>query len=727
MDRNRPIRNSSMQESAMYDDQPYAEEYRGSHSQGYDYENTRKDNSRTPPRGSASQRAYDFASTERQFREERPDGYDRSRSRSPRREGRSRYTDRDREGYESPRRERSRSRSPYFGGPPNRNVILEGLPSEWTQEDILNELQYNLRLEGLEEVRLIKDKRTGQSKGFAFAQFAGIPDARWFLERYYPIVPLYGRYDPNPSTNAEPTNVRISFGRERDEREKAGKSEDDWKCDICFLPNFSHRTLCFRCNAPRTRATANGLIVAQNMPTFSGFAATGDSDASPDGAASQFLLLRGLEPGVNEELLAKGVSKLYKAKASTPPAEGTSSKKRQISSTTNDASLGARDGSLQRVLLVRDRKSNDSWRYGFAEFSTVEDASAAMVKYKASEKFTISSKPVVVSYIHAGVFVPILHPVGEESALFTFSPLSNSATRLMYWDEAAYASERVTAIAPAKPSVKSKKSEHAKLAIAAAKEGLVNPGDEGEPKVKKRKTEKDTKVVASHLQFWSNRHAELHGLPQKEVGGETSGSISGLQKKLPTDDSPPSQTFADLERKCCLLCSRQFKTEAEVNKHERMSQLHRDNLKNEEMVAKAMSKLKKSEDSTGDVEYRDRAKARRQAFNQPKQPAAQHKRAKNSTANSSPKREVEEAPIQSKGAALLGKMGWTTGEGLGAQGTGRTDAIVTELYAQGVGLGAQGGKIGDATEEAHRQTKGSYADFLKKTQDKAKERFESLG
>jgi hypothetical protein len=71
-------------------------------------------------------------------------------------------------------------------------------------------------------------------------------------------------------------------------------------------------------------------------------------------------------------------------------------------------------------------------------------------------------------------------------------------------------------------------------------------------------------------------------------------------------------------------------------------------------------------------------------------------------------------------------MGWTAGEGLGAQGTGRTDAITTELYAQGVGLGAQGGKVGDAAEEAQRQTKGNYADFLNKTKDKAKERFNSL-
>ena len=65
---------------------------------------------------------------------ERERGYERSRS--PRREGRGRYTDRDREDYQSPPRDRSRSRSPFYGAPPNRNVILEGLPMEMTQEDV---------------------------------------------------------------------------------------------------------------------------------------------------------------------------------------------------------------------------------------------------------------------------------------------------------------------------------------------------------------------------------------------------------------------------------------------------------------------------------------------------------------------------------------------------------------------------------------------------------------
>lgn len=474
-------------------------------------------------------------------------------------------------------------------------------------------------------------------------------------------------------------------------------------------------------------ATAHGVVVAQgNISSFSGFAATGDSDVSPDGTASQFLLLRGLEPGVNEELLAKGVMKLYKTKTTnTPPGDVPAAKKPKIASTSNDSSMGAKDGSLRRVLLVRDRKSNDSWRYGFAEFNTVEDAQAAMTKFKASEKFTISSKPVLVSYIHAGVFVPVLRPLGDESASFTFSPLSNHAVKLMYWDEAAYASELVTGMSDQLSVTKTKETEHARLAAAAANEGLVVPNKEGEPRQKKRKVEKDTKVVAPHLKFWTNRHAELHGMPSQ---GED--AAPGLASEKPSDNetahSPPSQTFADLERKCCFLCSRQFKTEAEVNKHERISQLHRDNMKDGELVAKALAKIKKlSESGSDNSAYRDRAKERRQAFNQPKQPAAQHNRTKAPSAVP-PKTEEEDTPLPSKGAALLGKMGWTAGEGLGAQGTGRTDAITTELYAQGVGLGAQGGKVGDAAEEAQRQTRGNYADFLNKTKDKAKERFDSL-
>lgn len=124
-------------------------------------------------------------------------------------------------------------------------------------------------------------------------------------------------------------------------------------------------------------------------------------------------------------------------------------------------------------------------------------------------------------------------------------------------------------------------------------------------------------------------------------------------------------------------------------------------------------------------EYRDRAKERRAAFGASKKISLPMKKQV-----SKPEVNTDEAAAPappSKGASLLGKMGWSAGEGLGAKGTGSTAPIATDMYVQGVGLGAQGGKIGDAVKEADRNTKNDYGDFLERTKDKAKERYERLG
>lgn len=59
----------------------------------------------------------------------------------PRRGEQHDYLDRDRDGYRSPRYgsptwARSRSRSPHRSLPPNREVILEGLPPHLTEDDV---------------------------------------------------------------------------------------------------------------------------------------------------------------------------------------------------------------------------------------------------------------------------------------------------------------------------------------------------------------------------------------------------------------------------------------------------------------------------------------------------------------------------------------------------------------------------------------------------------------
>ena len=345
---------------------------------------------------------------------------------------------------------------------------------------------------------------------------------------------------------------------------------------------------------------------------------------------------------------------------------------------------------------------------------TMQDAQAAITRYNSFETFTISSKPVLASYIHAGVFVPVVNPT-PSTERFTFSPLNNPAMKLAYWDEDAYVTELTvsTAELDAKPKEEKAKSK--------------------EEKSKKRKPDAVSgsgvkkMAISSHLQFWSDRHAELHGIQRKKdeenaADKEMSGTPASKSSASP---QPPTRSYADLDRMCCYLCMRQFKSAAEVNKHERLSQLHRDNLQNEEAKTKALAKLAKKRPTTQQPpqptqEYRDRAKERRKTFGS----------SKTSTKEKSKPESEDEAPAapptMSKGAALLGKMGWSAGTGLGAQGTGMTAPVQQELYVQGVGLGAQGGKVGDAVEEAGRNTRGRYDEFLEKTRDNARERYERM-
>jgi RNA-binding protein 5/10 len=357
------------------------------------------------------------------------------------------------------------------------------------------------------------------------------------------------------------------------------------------------------------------------------------------------------------------------------------------------------------------------------------------------DNFTIASKPVIVGYIHAGVFVPAGK---DEDARYSFAATTNPYLQLSYWDQKGYLKEHL--VSEVAPNARAKGPSAASSAMdPATVEGLVKK--DGDGKAKKRKAEAasssaNKKAIPSHLQFWKDRHNELHGGSSKDEEstspGKTEAATPTKAKDL-ADDAPPSQSYADPNKKCCYLCSRQFKSDAEVNKHERMSQLHRDNLNNEELVTKAMKKLIKagivpttsaapsSPTAAQDTqEYRDRAKERRAVYGQPKRPTPSSSSSGPKSSKPTSDNDEPAAKATSKGASLLGKMGWTEGQGLGAQGSGNIAPIAQNVYADRVGIGAAGGKLGDAVEEAERRTKDDYGSFLDKTREGARGRFEAM-
>jgi RNA-binding protein 5/10 len=499
---------------------------------------------------------------------------------------------------------------------------------------------------------------------------------------------------------------------------------------------------------------------------------------------------------VTEEMLANDMKKLELEKAIAPKdSSGTAPKLKSTAPSGQASGYGARLGSLHRVFLMRDAATDEPYKYGFAEFWTMEDAAAAMTKFKLSRSFTVAACSASVSYIHMGVFLPEDRQITPETERTCFHPLFNPQIRVRYRDSRAYPSQFV--VTP-EPPVAIKDIRAAPNEAAADK------------KSKKRKAEsalsttamKKAVPMAGQMAMWQRKHNEIftpgsranetsvpeehQDDPNKMPIGGSLGSTGGSKTSVKADANAPikislsgsriggspsqagsvgsapspsrdesrprtseekdstAMSFVDRDRLMCLICMRKYKSVDEVNIHEK-SRNHRAATEDEERVKAALPRLaardkriqkqtEEANDPATTAQYRDRAQERREAFQQPKKPTPQHQSKSSDTVPSKTSRTdnkpaaptVPKAPQISKGAGMLAKMGWTAGAGLGANADGRTEAIATNAYQEGVGLGADGGNLGDAAELAERKTTSTYADYVSSVQDRARERYNKL-
>ncbi|KAK5660697.1 hypothetical protein OQA88_12061 [Cercophora sp. LCS_1] len=765
-------------------------------------------------RSNSSKKDYHSHSRTLDYDDYDDDGHDRDGDRD-------RYYDRDRD------RERGGDRGL---GPSSKNVVLTGLPEDAKERDVLYGLDYVTRDRHMadDQVRVARLRYDGSGRRIAVVEFHRRADAEAFVERYHPEVsfPL----EHSRGVDSEPLTFRVGYDRgEERERERERRDDEDWDCVRCGAINYPYRAVCYKCKADRPED-------GYGQDFNAGPVLTGETDEDPQQLASQYIVVRNLEPSVTEQVLATGVMKLFLDASSDKSKEASTStnKLKSTAPVSGTAGLGAKPGSLRRVFLMRGRRTNESWRYGFAEFATVDDAKAAVAKYRASTRFTIASKPVAVAFIHTGVFVPELDPESAAHPNFSFTPIYNPALRLKYWDERAYPNVLIVTTDPSPDTGSPDKSDEA---AKNAQRGALVP--------KKVKKDKDpaapTKIaMIPQMQMWAKKSAELHGVKQRPAdaptiedeapasvpttirredvepqpegplhphptdsytsyadwdrltchlcGWEVPGQdridsqgyahyrrsdilidhevrvhnhyedsetrdkaaaklaslgqqprvISRRTPRLQSDPPPVYISYADFDQLRCHLCSRKFKHAQTIWRHEQESELHKRMLADSKNKERATAELKEkgktpitmvpdSKLTAQQNRYRDRAFERRQAFRQPSRPqAAAAGKAEKRKEPAAPT-EVEETPAKkSKGAGMLAKMGWTAGVGLGAEGTGRTEAIATEAYAPGVGLGAEGGKLGDANEEAARKTRGDFKAFVEKTKDRARERYERL-
>ncbi|XP_074595355.1 RNA-binding protein 5-like [Brevipalpus obovatus] len=166
---------------------------------------------------------------------------DRSRSRD-----RSRRNTHDYDEYDyNDTDERDRRASNRIEEAPNSTIMVRGLPLHVNESDI----QDKLNLKGLvaKDIRLMRRKDTGTSRGFAFVEFSNLSDAiEWKESNRGTLI-----FDDTRAV------LHFSVPKELDRfAERNLIQKYDWTCFKCGVNNFKRRDVCFKCGTTREKSMA---------------------------------------------------------------------------------------------------------------------------------------------------------------------------------------------------------------------------------------------------------------------------------------------------------------------------------------------------------------------------------------------------------------------------------------------------------------------------------------
>ncbi|KDQ59414.1 hypothetical protein JAAARDRAFT_56428 [Jaapia argillacea MUCL 33604] len=641
---------------------------------------------------------------------------------------------------------------------PSPHVIFLGLDPDFTEAD----LQAYLVNQGfsVESVTIIRERSTGVSKGFGFAQFTSIDHARAFVDPLFPFIQIPPPASHGASATAAFYKAVESGGQHTGRRVKIDYSQ-----------------------------SANPSEKGRRGPLQSN-----DGTRDIGNAQAPLLLFRGLDLLSGPQAIAQAM------KTSAGPGK--------------DGAKG-----MKRITLIKDRVTMASWGFAFVEFVDVQSAAAVLAASMSPQihpnGFRISDRPVATSFAHPYSFQGVDPMRRDEAAIPSSVTLGGAeGAWVRYWDEASSvavldfkvdeppkptvptkekkekkkAKELVAGIVPLEPSILPISDKPVTLSFktnATTKTGAplalgfsmtedragdgsdddgANEADGSNPKVaaaKKVPPMITSKKTFNNINKWNQVQEELsHNVStnQAPVSIVTSAQPQAVETppvvvapaKAKATSPVPQETefeFSDTVKMTCLLCARQFKTMDQLKRHNKESDLHKvcnsfrhpKNFKDVSLrdVAREKANVARqaasSSTSSGAVasehKYRDRAAERRIMHNQPEAPMPEP------TQSHSKKRFAEGPPPvravtppappvnpgqdeTNVGNRLLKMMGWKEGTGLGSSGDGRVDPIQTAVFEQGVGLGASKGK------EITNFTEG-YTGYVHMARDAARERYGS--
>ncbi|KAG8058197.1 hypothetical protein GUJ93_ZPchr0002g24885 [Zizania palustris] len=237
---------------------------------------------------------------------------------------------------------------------PSATVVVKGL-SQKTNEDDLNQILADWG--PLRSVRVIKERSSGMSRGFAFIDFPTVEAARRMMEGtvdnglsidgrkvfcQYSSKPTSGMSEPS---HGEENFTRYTYGH------RTAAAPCDWICTLCGCMNFARRTSCFQTEdslpADPTGSTPHHLKRGSEL------------------GPTHVLVVRGLDENADEEMLR------YEFAKHAP---------------------------IKDIRLVRDKFTHVSRGFAFIHFHSVEDATKAL---EATNGITLEKNGQVLRVAYA--------------------------------------------------------------------------------------------------------------------------------------------------------------------------------------------------------------------------------------------------------------------------------------------------------------------------------------
>uniref|UniRef100_A0A8C7XVJ7 RNA binding motif protein 5 n=1 Tax=Oryzias sinensis TaxID=183150 RepID=A0A8C7XVJ7_9TELE len=164
----------------------------------------------------------------------------------------------------------------------------------------------------------------------------------------------------------------------------------------------------------------------------------------------------------------------------------------------------------------------------------------------------------------------------------------------------------------------------------------------------------------------------------EEGGAEPDGE--GGQDKL-----------TDWKKLACLLCRRQFPNKDSLVRHQQLSDLHKKNMEVLRRSKMTEAELEELERKESEQKYRDRAAERREKYGIPEPPVSKKKKFSQPAPVINYEQPTKDGLSSDNiGNKMLQAMGWKEGKGLGRNQQGITAPIEAQLRTKGAGLGTKG-------------------------------------